>query len=156
MPCNHQEADSRICMHLFHATRQRHSKAFICIVDSDIMCIAVGHFGSLGVIELRICFGTGKTFQHIPFMKSSKYLVLRSRYRFHCSILSSCVTQRHLSLASGRKLPGQHGRHTHILLKHNLFSGCPRVNDARRQFFTHVLGRSITPATTYSNMQDEL
>ena len=123
MPCNHQEADRRIFLHVSHAARQRHSKAFIRIVDSDIMCIALGHFGSLGFMELRIGFGTGKTFQHIPFMKSSKYLVLRSRYRFHCSILSSGVTQRRLSLASGRNLPGQHGRHTHILLKHNfLFS----------------------------------
>ena len=66
MPCNHQEADSRTFLHLSHAAQQGHSKAFIRTVDSDVVIIAVGHFGSLGVMELRIGFGTGKAFQHIP------------------------------------------------------------------------------------------
>ena len=66
MPCNHQEADSRIFLHLSHAAQQGHSKAFIRTVDSAVVVIAVGHFGSLGVMELWISFGTGKAFQHIP------------------------------------------------------------------------------------------
>ena len=66
MLCNHQEADSEIFLHLSHAAQQGHSKAFIRTVDSDVVIIAVGHFGSLGVMELWIGFGTGKAFQHIP------------------------------------------------------------------------------------------
>ena len=66
MPCNHQEADSRIFLHLSHAAQQDHSKAFFRTVDSDVVIIAVGHFGSLGVMELWIGFGIGKAFQHIP------------------------------------------------------------------------------------------
>ena len=54
-----------------------------------------------------------------PFMKSLNFLVLRNRCRFHCSVLSPGVRQRHFSLPSRRKLPGQHGRHSHSLLKHN-------------------------------------
>ena len=50
MPCNHQEADSRIFLHLSHAAQQGHSKAFIRTVDNDVVIIAVGHFGSLGVM----------------------------------------------------------------------------------------------------------
>ena len=66
MPCNHQDADSRIFLHLSHAAQQGHSTAFIRTVDSDVVIIAVGHSGSLGVMELWIGFGTRKAFQHIP------------------------------------------------------------------------------------------
>jgi len=40
MPCNHQEADSRIFLHLSHAAQLGHSKAFIRTVDSDVVIIA--------------------------------------------------------------------------------------------------------------------
>ena len=66
MPCNHQEADIRIFLHLSHAAQQGNSITFIRTVDCDVVIIAVGHFGSLGVMQLWIGFGTGKAFQHIP------------------------------------------------------------------------------------------
>ena len=74
MPCNHQEADSRIFLHLSHAAQQGHSKAFIRTVDSDVVIIAIGHFGSLGVMELWIGFGTGKAFQDIPLHEITQTL----------------------------------------------------------------------------------
>ena len=58
----------------------------------------------------------------VPFMKSPKSLVLRSHCRFHCSNLSPGVIRHYLSLVSGRKLPGQHGRHAQTLLKHFLMT----------------------------------
>ena len=64
MPCNHQESDSRIFLHLSHAAQQGHSKAFIRTVDSDVVIIAVGHFGSLGVMELWIGFELEKPSTH--------------------------------------------------------------------------------------------
>ena len=48
MPCNHQEADSRIFLHLPHAAQQGHSKAFIRTVDSDVVIIAVWGFWQPG------------------------------------------------------------------------------------------------------------
>ena len=99
-------------------------------------------------------------------MKSPKHLVLRSRCHVHCSIRSRGVIRHHRSLASGRRQPGQHGRHTLTLRTHyslfrmilrswrldsihmarlerwtvvmyNKSSGCSGVNDVGRQLFTH-------------------
>ena len=113
MPCNHQEADSRIFLYLSHAAQQSHSKAFIRTVDSDVVIIAVEYFGSLGVaLELEKPSNTSQ------FMKSPKHLVLRSRCHVHCFIRSRGVIRRHRSLVSGRRQPGQHGRHTLTLRKH--------------------------------------
>ena len=52
MPCTHQEADRRIFLHLSRAAQQRHSKPFIRTVDSDVVIVAIGHFGSHGLMEL--------------------------------------------------------------------------------------------------------
>ena len=54
MSCNHQEADSRIFLHLSHAAQQGQSKAFICTVDSDVVIICCWTFwqpGSDGVVD---------------------------------------------------------------------------------------------------------
>ena len=120
MPCNHQEADSRIFLHLSHAAQQGHSKVFFRTVDSDVVIIAVGHFGSLGVMEFtlqRIGFGTGKAFQHIPVHEITQ--TLGPEKSLSCPLFHSftgCDTH-HRSLVSGRRQPGQHGRHTLTLRK---------------------------------------
>ena len=43
MPCNHQEADRMVFLHLSH-TAQAHTKAYIRTIDSDIDIITVSHF----------------------------------------------------------------------------------------------------------------
>ena len=61
MPCNHQEADSRLFLHLFDASeRQGHRKALIKTVDSDVPVIAIGVFKSLKLEELYIEMGTSR------------------------------------------------------------------------------------------------
>ncbi len=64
--CNHQEADSRVFLHLSDAAQQGHRKAIIRTVDSDIVVIAVAQFRQLCLNELWIAFGTGKHFMNIP------------------------------------------------------------------------------------------
>ena len=54
VPCNHQEADSRIYLYLSQAAQQGHSKAFIRTVDIDVFILAVGHIGGIGLMELWI------------------------------------------------------------------------------------------------------
>ena len=58
---DYPKTNSRIFLHLSHAAQQGNSKAFIRTVDSDVVIIGVEHFGSLGVMELWIGFGTGKS-----------------------------------------------------------------------------------------------
>ena len=120
MPFNHQEADSRIFLYLSHAAQQGNSKAFIRTVDSDVVIIAVGHFSSLGVMELWIGFGTGKAFQHIPVHEITQ--TLGPEKSLSCPLFHSftgCDTTRHhRSLISARRQPRQHGMDTPTLWKH--------------------------------------
>ena len=44
MPCNHQEADSRMLLHLKHASENGHQKAMIRIVDTDVVILVISTF----------------------------------------------------------------------------------------------------------------
>ena len=65
-PCNHSEADTRIFLHLAHAAKQGHTKAYVRTVDSDVVVLAVGFFETLGLTELLVGFGTGRKYRDIP------------------------------------------------------------------------------------------
>ena len=65
-PCNHAEADMRIILHLAHASSQGHDKAFVRTVDSDIVVLAIAFYEQLGLSELWIGFGSGKSDRDIP------------------------------------------------------------------------------------------
>ena len=166
MPCNHQEADSRIFLHLSHAA-QGHSKAFNRTVDSDVVIIAAGHFGSLGVMELWIGFGTGKAFQHIPpgheitqtlgpekslscplfhlFMgcdTTSSFLGIGKTTAWAAWQAYPDLTETLLTLSEDPTLLTLDSIHMASLerwtvVMYSKSSGCSRVNDVRRQLFTH-------------------
>ena len=69
-PCNHSEADTRIVLHLAHAADQGHRKAFVRAVDSDIVVLAVGFFfARIGLAELWVGYGSGKTYRDVPIHK---------------------------------------------------------------------------------------
>ena len=166
MPCNHQEADSRIFLHLSHAAQQGLSKAFIRTVDSVIVIIAVGHFGSLCVMELWIGFGTGKAFQHTPVHEITQTLGPEKSLScplFHsfkgCDTTSSFLgigkktawaawqaypdlTEKLLTLSDDPTLLTLDSNHMARLerwtvVMYSKSSGCSRVNDVTRQLFTH-------------------
>ena len=65
-PCNHAEADTRIILHLAHASSQGHDKVFVRTVDSDIVVLAIAFYEQLGLSELWIGFGSGKNYRDIP------------------------------------------------------------------------------------------
>ena len=64
--CSHEEADTRIFIHLQFAARQGHHIAKIRTVDTDIVVLAIGLFFQLQLTELWVGFGTGKTYRDIP------------------------------------------------------------------------------------------
>jgi len=43
-PCTHEEADSRILLHVAHCAKRRIKKVAIRTVDSDEVIISVGHY----------------------------------------------------------------------------------------------------------------
>ena len=127
---------------------------------------AVGHFGSLGVMELWIGFGTGKAFQHIPVheitqtLGPEKSLSCRLFHSFTgCDTTSSVLgigkrtawaawqaypdlTKTLLTLSDYPTLLTLDSIHMVRLerwtvVMYSKSTGCSRGNDVRRQLFTH-------------------
>ncbi len=63
-PCDHEEADSRLLVHVKDAVSKVHSKILVRTVDTDVVIITLGLFNSFrGLEELWIAFGVGKHFR---------------------------------------------------------------------------------------------
>ena len=76
-PSDHEEADSRMILHLRHAVMDGHKKVFLRTVDSDVVVLSVHHFATLqnlGLTELWIGFGSGKAYTDIPIHEISLQL----------------------------------------------------------------------------------
>lgn len=64
-PCQQEEADTRMMLHLYHAAQQGHTKAYLRTVDSDVVVLAINLFQKLGLTQLWIGFGHGKAYKDI-------------------------------------------------------------------------------------------
>ena len=64
-PWHQDEADTRMMLHLHQAAEQRHAKAYLKTVDTDVVILAIYYFHELGLTELWVRFGSGKTFKEI-------------------------------------------------------------------------------------------
>ena len=92
-PCNHSEADTRIILHLAHASSQGHRRAYVRTVDSDIVVLVMAFFDQLHFSEIWIGFGSGKSFRDIPVHDlHSKLGSSRSRALPLFHALSGCDT----------------------------------------------------------------
>ena len=112
-PCNHEEADGRIFLHLADASQQGHSKASIRTVDSDVVVIGISMFEHLGLQELWIDFGTGKAHRHIyQCILLFKILVQKSVVPCHYFIPSRGVIPHLHSWGLVKRLHRQHGTHS--------------------------------------------
>lgn len=67
--CNHEEADTRIIVHLLHALQHGSVTVLVRTVDTDVVVILVGKFKQLkevnGNLDVWVAFGMGKTFSFI-------------------------------------------------------------------------------------------
>ncbi len=57
---NHEEADTRILLHVLDGARTGMRKICIVTVDTDVAVIALRHFWTLNLDELWVKFGVGK------------------------------------------------------------------------------------------------
>ena len=64
-PCNHEEADTRIFVHLADCVQKGHSRIMIRTVDTDVVVFAISAVGKVEVSEVWIAFGTGKNFKYL-------------------------------------------------------------------------------------------
>ena len=66
VPCSHEEADSRMLLHVSHAANHGHHKILIKTVDTAVVVLAVSVAqGLLPEDELWLAFGTGKSFRYL-------------------------------------------------------------------------------------------
>ena len=65
--CNHEEADTRIMVHIWHALEHEADTVLARTVDTDVVVILVGLFFALVTIQplcdLWITFGMGKNYR---------------------------------------------------------------------------------------------
>ena len=71
MPCDHEEADTRLVVHLQEALRNGHTNFLVRTVDTDVVAILIGKFHHLVAfcqsLNIWVAFGIGKhlTYYHI-------------------------------------------------------------------------------------------
>ncbi len=67
--CNHEEADTRIIVHMHHALQQGLRRVEVRSVDTDVVIILVGVFYELlktqSSADLWVAFGTGKNYRFL-------------------------------------------------------------------------------------------
>jgi len=73
-PCSHEEADTRIMIHLEDAVKQGNTKVTIRTVDTDVVVLAVTSAQRLDIPELWVAFGTGKNFRLLTAHTIAKVL----------------------------------------------------------------------------------
>ncbi len=66
--CDHEEADTRLVVHIVHAIHNGHGKILVRTVDTDVIVILVGKFFYLlslnSDISIWVAFGKGKSFSY--------------------------------------------------------------------------------------------
>ena len=68
--CNHEEADTRIFIHVKHASARGLKKVLNCrTVDTDVVVLAIAYAKQLELQELWITFGVGNHFRYLPIHK---------------------------------------------------------------------------------------
>jgi hypothetical protein len=170
-PSDHEEADSCMMLHLHHAVMDGHKKAFIRTVDSDVVILSIHFFTTfqnLGLIELWVGFGSGKTYTDIPIHEVALKLgpdKCKALPFFHaftgCDLTSSMlgigkksgwnawmsfpqVTETMNSLTENPQELTEDSLHMKrieqfTVLMYSKNSSCSTVNEARQLMFTHSL-----------------
>ena len=71
-PCNHEEADTRVFLHVKDMTQQGHTKMVIRTVDTDVLVLAVSVYEQLQeeMEELWVEFGAGKNKKFFPIQET--------------------------------------------------------------------------------------
>ena len=64
-PCSHEEADTRLLLHVADAVQKGCKKVTIRTVDTDVVVLAVASFSKAAPDELWIAFGVGSSFRYI-------------------------------------------------------------------------------------------
>ena len=72
-PCNHEEADTRIFLHVLDAVKQ-HRRIMIRTIDTDVFVLAVSQMQTIPQKEVWLAFGMGKLFRYYPIHEIARSL----------------------------------------------------------------------------------
>ena len=72
--CNHEEADTRIILHCYHAGLSGCKNVCIRTVDTDVVILAISFFAHLSLSELWIHFGVGRNARYLAVHEISASL----------------------------------------------------------------------------------
>ena len=91
-PCNHEEADTQLFVHVKHAAANGCKKVIISSTDTDVVVLGVAAFERLGVEKLWIGFGRSKDFRWLPVHELSNSLGPRVAALPFFNAFSGCDT----------------------------------------------------------------
>ena len=168
MPCDHEEADSRLLLHAFHCSKTGSKTVLIRTVDTDVVALAVAAFQELNLDHIWIAFGTGRHFRYIPAhsiatgIGDSKAKALPVFHAYTgCDTISSFggrgkktawdtwkafppVTEAFLALYDSPDSVTDNAMEElerFVVLLYHRVSGCRKVNVARKELFAK--GRQV-------------
>jgi hypothetical protein len=64
-PCSHEEADTRLILHVYNAAKAGYKTIALRTVDTDLLVIAISVWQHMPCDQLWISFGTGKHFRYM-------------------------------------------------------------------------------------------
>ena len=162
-PCSHEEADSRMLLHVAHAAQYGHNRILIRTVDTDVVVLAVMVAQTLPAEdEVWLAFGTGKSFRYLAAHRIAAYLgpeKSRALPMFHaltgCDTVSAFIgngkktawaawnslpelTDALLQLACAPTEIPEHSMQAierFVILMYDRTSTCTNVNKARKKLF---------------------
>ncbi|KAG0721701.1 hypothetical protein GWK47_045906 [Chionoecetes opilio] len=106
-PCDHEEADTRIVVHLQDALESGCTTCLVRTVDTDVLVILIGKYHFLASkypsADIWVAFSSGKNFLSYTSMPSVVLWAKRSPQRYQCSTASQGVIRLLLSLERGKK-----------------------------------------------------
>ena len=61
-PCSHEEADTRLFLHVAHGVQKGYRKLCLRTGDTDVVVLAIAMFSQINRDELWLALGTGSNF----------------------------------------------------------------------------------------------
>ena len=91
-PCTHEEADTRLLLHVADCSRDGHDNVLIRTTGTDVLGLAISSMETIGLQELWVAMGVGN---HLNKYIAAHHIALKAwlkcRKRLACFLLSHGV-----------------------------------------------------------------
>ena len=175
-PSYHEEADTRLFLHVIDMARKGFVRIMVRTVDTDVLMLSVSLFDKLNVDELWIDFGTGKQRCYIPIHEMVLDPMKRAGLRFFFAFTGCDQVSffSHVSEATAWNLfplmdlvfarlsdkPTEDDINEsmpllerYVVLLYHKTSNCSDVNSCRRELFCNGRGIENIPPTREALLQ---